>query len=156
VTNLYDFMDSVLIRLKSTLRAGRSIMCRSSIRTRGAAARPRRKLKRWVKRCANDQLAEQRRSNERSTAERVNGSLKDNYGALWRARSGHDKVFCHLMFGILALAIEQRMRIVTQPSVTARTGCRRSRQDARLARSGPSRGHFPPKSSNRYRSVAAL
>ena len=26
---------------------------------------------------------------------------------------GHDKVFCHLMFGILALAAEQLMRLVT-------------------------------------------
>jgi hypothetical protein len=26
---------------------------------------------------------------------------------------GHDKVLCHLMFGILALAAEQLMRLVT-------------------------------------------
>ena len=47
------------------------------------------------------------------TAERVNGRLKDEFGArnLWVR--GDAKVFCHLMFGVLALSIDQLMRLVT-------------------------------------------
>ena len=66
-----------------------------------------------AKRRANYQLAEERRYDERTAAERVNGNLKDNYGACDVRVRGHDKVFCHLMFGILALTIEQLMRFVT-------------------------------------------
>jgi hypothetical protein len=39
--------------------------------------------------------------------------VKDSYGARFVRVRGHDKVFCHLMFGIMALAAEQLMRLVT-------------------------------------------
>jgi hypothetical protein len=57
--------------------------------------------------------AEEVRYNQRSSAERVNGRLKDEFGArnLWVR--GDAKVFCHLMFGVLALSIDQLMRLVT-------------------------------------------
>jgi Transposase DDE domain len=58
-------------------------------------------------------LAEDVRYNERSAAERVNGSLKDNFGGRYVRVRGHAKVFCHLMFGVLALAIDQLMRLIT-------------------------------------------
>jgi hypothetical protein len=48
-----------------------------------------------------------------SGAPLVNSALKDNYGARFVRVRGHDKVLCHLMFGILALAVEQLMRLVT-------------------------------------------
>ena len=51
--------------------------------------------------------------NERSAAERVNGHLKDDFGGRYVRVRGHAKVFCHLMFGVLALTIEQLMRLVT-------------------------------------------
>jgi hypothetical protein len=69
--------------------------------TIAAEARGRRK--------AGYALAEDVR-NERSAAERVNGSLKDNFGGRYVRVRGHAKVFCHLMFGSLALSIDQQMR----------------------------------------------
>ena len=80
----------------------------------GAADRALRRLgKRPCRRKAGYALAEDVRYNERSAAERVNGSLKDNFGGRYVRVRGHAKVFCHLMFGILALAIDQLMRLIT-------------------------------------------
>ena len=39
--------------------------------------------------------------------------MKDRYGGRCVRVRGHDKVFCHLMFGILALTVEQLMRLLT-------------------------------------------
>ena len=47
----------------------------------------------------------------RSTVERVNSSLKDTYGGRNVRVRGHAKVFCHLMFGVLAMTVEQLMRL---------------------------------------------
>jgi hypothetical protein len=66
-----------------------------------------------AKRCAGYKTAEALRYNERSAAERVNSALKDSYGGRYVRVRGHAKVFCHLMFGILALTVEQLMRLVT-------------------------------------------
>ena len=52
------------------------------------------------------------RFKERSAAERVNGAVKDSYGGRFVRVRGHAKVLCHLMFGVLALAAEQLMRLV--------------------------------------------
>lgn len=47
------------------------------------------------------------RYRERSTVERVNSDLKDNYGARHVRVKGHWKVLCHLMFGIIAITVKQ-------------------------------------------------
>lgn len=65
----------------------------------------RRKLN-WV-------LPEERRYNARSAAERTNARLKDEFGACKVRVRGHKKVFCHLMFGVLTLAADQLLRLVT-------------------------------------------
>jgi hypothetical protein len=62
---------------------------------------------------ANYQTAEEQRYNERSTVERVNGRLKDEFGARSVRVRGHAKVMCHLMFGILALTVDQLLSFVT-------------------------------------------
>ena len=54
---------------------------------------------------------EVRRTRERSTVERVNGWLKDEFGGRYLRVRGPGKVWCHLMFGILALTVEQLMRL---------------------------------------------
>ena len=56
---------------------------------------------------------EAQRYKERSTAERVNSRLKDEFGALAVRVRGHAKVFTHLMFGVIALTVDQLMRFVT-------------------------------------------
>lgn len=60
----------------------------------------------------NHTLAEDRRYNERSTVERVNGRIKDEFGARMVRVRGHAKVMAHLMFGIVALTVDQLMRFV--------------------------------------------
>jgi hypothetical protein len=55
---------------------------------------------------------EEVRYNERSTVERVNSRLKDEFdGRMIRVRS-HTKVMCHLIFGILAVTVDQLMRLI--------------------------------------------
>jgi hypothetical protein len=66
-----------------------------------------------AKRVAGYQPAEEVRYNQRSSAERVNGNLKDNCGAHHLRVRGAPKVFCHLMFGIVVVSVEQIMRLVT-------------------------------------------
>lgn len=59
--------------------------------------------------------------NERTTAERANARLKDEFGARHRRVRGHLKAFCHLMFGVVALAADSILRLFspigpTQPA----------------------------------------
>lgn len=51
--------------------------------------------------------AEKVRYRERSTVERGNSDLKDNYGARHVRVKGHNKVFTHLMFGVIAITVKQ-------------------------------------------------
>jgi len=43
--------------------------------------------------------------------ERVNGRLKDEFGGRHVRVRGHAKVLCHLMFGVVALTVDQLMRL---------------------------------------------
>lgn len=52
------------------------------------------------------------RYHERSTVERVNGRLKDEFGGRHVRVKGNKKVMCHLMFGIVALTVDQLMKFV--------------------------------------------
>lgn len=56
---------------------------------------------------------EKRRYKKRSSAERLNGNLKDNYGCQLIRVKGNEKIFTHLMFGVLCIAIEQTLRWLT-------------------------------------------
>jgi len=49
---------------------------------------------------------------ERSASERVNSRLKDELGGRYVRVRGHAKVMAHLMFGILALTVDQIVRLV--------------------------------------------
>jgi hypothetical protein len=112
VTNLYDLMDSAYdapeIWDKSRALGHAPII----------DAKPRRGCKaqaaaeELARRRAGYEPAQAIRYNERTAAERVNGALKDSYGGRTVRVRSHAKVFCHLMFGILALTIEQLMRLV--------------------------------------------
>lgn len=52
------------------------------------------------------------RFRERSTAERVNSNLKDNFGGRFVRVRGHAKVMAHLMFGLLALTATQLFNLL--------------------------------------------
>lgn len=55
---------------------------------------------------------EKLRYNERSSAERVNSNLKDNYGGRNIRVKGHLKVMSHLMFGIIAITANQLLKLI--------------------------------------------
>ena len=65
-----------------------------------------------ARRCAGAPTAEDIRYRERSGAERVNGALKDSFGGRFVRVRGHEKVMCHLMFGVLALTVVQLLRLI--------------------------------------------
>jgi hypothetical protein len=56
---------------------------------------------------------EAQRYKERSTAERVNARLKDEFGGRMVRVRGDKKVMAHLMFGLIALTVDQLIRFVT-------------------------------------------
>ena len=113
VTNLYDLMDSAYdapeIAQNSRALGHVPIIDPNPRRGGKADAEAEARAMRYV----GHALAEDIRFKERSAAERVNSALKDSYGGRFVRVRGHDKVLCHLMFGILALAVEQLMRLVT-------------------------------------------
>lgn len=55
--------------------------------------------------------AEQERYKERTMIERINGRLKDEFGACFVRVRGAVKVMTHLMFGVLALTADQLLRL---------------------------------------------
>jgi hypothetical protein len=67
------------------------------------------KRSRWL----GHQRAEAVRFHERTTVERVNARLKDEFGARMVRVRGNAKVMCHLMFGVLALTVDQILRLIT-------------------------------------------
>jgi hypothetical protein len=56
---------------------------------------------------------EAQRYKERSTAERVNSRIKDEFGATMIYVRGHAKIMTHLMFGLIAVTADQLIRLVT-------------------------------------------
>jgi hypothetical protein len=56
------------------------------------------------------------RYRERTLVERVNGRLKDEFGARFVRVRGASKVMAHLMFGVLALTVDQLLRLGLQPT----------------------------------------
>lgn len=56
--------------------------------------------------------AQGERFKERTMVERVNGQLKDEFGASHIRVRGGAKVMAHLMFGVLALTVDQWLRLI--------------------------------------------
>ena len=79
---------------------------------RSASRKLERKTAARAQRTVGHVYAEQSRYRERTTVERVKGRLKDEFGARQVRLRGHAKVLCHLMFGIVALAVSQLMRLL--------------------------------------------
>jgi hypothetical protein len=115
VTNLYDLMDSAY-DAEAIHEHSRSLGHIPII-----DIHPRRdqalkeELQAEEKRCKllGYRRAENVRYRERTTVERVNARLKDEFGGRTVRVRGHTKVMCHLMFGIVALAADQILRLVT-------------------------------------------
>lgn len=58
--------------------------------------------------------AQEQRYRERTMVERVNGRLKDEFGARTVRVRGGVKVMAHLMFGVLALTADQFLRLIAE------------------------------------------
>lgn len=113
VTSLYDLMDSAYDAPQIYTHS------RSLGHVPIIDPNPRRKAKKEEleaeakrRKAANYTLAEELRYNERSTVERVNGRIKDEFGACMVRVRGHAKVMAHLMFGIVVLTVDQLMKFV--------------------------------------------
>ena len=115
VTNLYDLMDSAydVPEIKDHSRSlGHVPIIDSNPRsTRGLKEELKAEAKRRQR--LGHSLAENVRYNERSTVERVNARIKDEFGGRTVRVRGHAKVMCHLMFGVVALTVDQLVRFVT-------------------------------------------
>lgn len=112
VRNLYDLMDSAYdakeIHAHSE-RLGHVPIIDPNPRRHGKAERSRQQK---AQRAAGLELPHRERYKERSTVERAFGRLKDEFGGRHVRVRGHKKVTCHLMFGVLALTVDQLMRLL--------------------------------------------
>jgi hypothetical protein len=115
VTNLYDLMDSAYDaeEIHAHSRQLDHVPLIDTNPRRNKALKEELANENKRRQVANYQTPEQRRYNERSTVERVNGRLKDEFGGRMVRVRGHAKVMCHLMFGILALTADQLLSFVT-------------------------------------------
>ena len=114
VANCYDLMDA------SYDAPEIAAACRELGRVPIIPEQPRRDKKKKeamaaeakARRAIDFVAPEDVRYRQRTTAERVNARLKDEFGGRFVRVRGHAKVMCHLMFGILALTVDQLMRLV--------------------------------------------
>ena len=115
VTHLYDLMDSAydarLIHEHS--RSLGHIPIIDAHPRRDAAQKTELHAEEKRRRLLNFNYAEDVRYRERTTVERVNARLKDEFGGRTIRVRGNAKVMCHLMFGIIALAADQILRLIT-------------------------------------------
>ncbi len=114
VTGLYDLMDSAydapVIREHSRSLGHVPVIDINPRRNKNLKEELKAERKRLD--CISFKMPEQRRYNERSNVERVNGRLKDEFGGKMVRVRGNSKVMAHLMFGILALTADQLFRLI--------------------------------------------
>jgi hypothetical protein len=123
VTYLYDLMDSAYdaqaIRAHSLALGHRPITDHPRhYRKTGERKVPLRKNSRSWTRAIEKELraeeltwAEQDRFGERTMVERVFSRLKDEFGARLIRVRGASKIMAHLMFGVLALTVDQLLKL---------------------------------------------
>lgn len=114
VVNFYDLMDSAydVPEIGAKSRALGHVPIIDTHPRNVAGGKTEIKAEARARACAGYELAEDVRYNERTAAERVNARLKDEFGGRNVRVRGHPKVLCHLMFGIVALTVDQLMRLI--------------------------------------------
>ena len=115
VINLYDVMDAAydIPQIHAISRELGHVALIDINPRRNQALKHERTAENKRCRLVGHKRAETIRYNERSTVERVNGRLKEEFGGRMVRVRGHAKVMCHLMFGILALTANQMLMLVT-------------------------------------------
>lgn len=114
VTSLYDLMDAAYdapeIRRHSKSLGHVAII---DINTRrNTALKKELQAERQRLALLNIKTPQQVRFRKRSTVERVNSRLKDDFGGRFLRVRGHAKALCHLMFGVVALTANQILNLV--------------------------------------------
>lgn len=114
VTNFYDLMDSAYDSpiIKEHSRKLNHIPIIDINPRRNKELKLTLNAEDKIERLLNIKNPEKTRYNQRSSVERVNGRLKDEFGGRYVRVKGHVKVMTHLMFGILALTADQLMKLV--------------------------------------------
>ena len=115
ITNLYDVMDSAC-DAQGIYEYSRSLghvpLIDANTR-RDTARKAELQAEEKRRRLLGYKAAEDVRYRERTTVERVNARLKDEFGGRMVRVRGNAKVMCHLMFGVIALAADQILRLIT-------------------------------------------
>ena len=110
---LYDLMDSAYDAqpiIDDCLAAGRVPVIDRNTR-RDTALKAEIAAERARRRLINIPDPRNLTYNERTTAERANARIKDEFGGRYLRVRGHLKAFCHLMFGVVALAADSIVRL---------------------------------------------
>jgi hypothetical protein len=115
VTNLYDVMDSAydVPQIHDMNRQLGHILLIDVHPRRDKALKEELAAENKRGRLVGHKAADAICYNERSTVERVNARLKDEFGGRVVRVREHAKVMCCLMFGILALTANQMMILAT-------------------------------------------
>ena len=117
---LYDIMDSAYdaeIIVEDCLAAGRVPVIDYNTR-RDTALKAELAAERARRRLVNIPDPDDERYKARTTAERANGRLKDEFGGRHLRVRGPVKAFCHLMFGVAVLAADSLLRLFsTKPQL---------------------------------------
>jgi hypothetical protein len=115
VSNLYDLMDSAYDAqaIHEHSRGLGHIPLIDAHPRRDQALKAELQAEQKRRKMLGYPSAEDLRYRERTTVERVNARLKDEFGGRMIRVRGHAKVMCHLMFGIVALAADQILRLIT-------------------------------------------
>ena len=114
VTSLYDLSDSAYDAppIHEQSRNLGHIPIIDANPRRDAARKAELEAEQKRRKLLNFTYAEDVRYRERTTVERVNARLKDEFGGRTVRVRGHTKVMCHLMFGIVTLASDQILRLI--------------------------------------------
>ena len=114
VTSLYDLMDAAYDcpQIEQHSRSLGHVPIIDKNTRRNVKAKKELKAEAKALRILNLTMPEKKRYNQRSSAERVNGRLKDDFGGRMVRVRGNAKVACHLMFGILALTADAILNLV--------------------------------------------
>jgi len=115
ITSLYDLMDSAYDAepIHEYSRNLGHVPIIDANPRRDTAAKAEKQAEQKRRQSLGYETAEDVRFNERTTVERVNARLKDEFGARVVRVRGNAKVMCHLMFGVLALSVDQILRLIT-------------------------------------------
>lgn len=114
VTSFYDLMDGAYYA-NAIFEHSKSLehVPIIDVAPKGEAQKAEKEQENLARKTLNWQPADARRYNIRTSVERANARIKDEFGALTVRVKGAVKVFAHLMYGILAQAADQIIKLAT-------------------------------------------